>query len=301
MGETVNVSDGHSRMVTWLAVVVFAYSYKLVLVELLPDALGYNGVSRTLIRGIDVNHWIEIIIYYPLVWLALHEVNENLFGVDRSHRRLIGEFAIAMWVYGSGVHIANVLELYLREQRGIHQGEVYKLVYFFDEDFSHYLQLLPLFFLFGWFVINDRARIGVYPTIAILLGVGHGVERSFGTIEAGKWFLGVPLMVWLSFAAWARKRRLSQLAIDARDDFFFRYALSFAITLPVAQLAYFGQFGSFRQPSNLGNSDDHLMAVGVVVLTLMGTGVLVASERWWNPHRRAARTGVGQVGRAAVH
>jgi hypothetical protein len=81
--------------------------------------------------------------------------------------------------------------------------------------------------------------------------------------------------------------------VDARDDFFFRYAFSFCVTLPIAQLTYLGRFGSFAQPSKLADSGARLMGIGVIVLTVIGTCVLVASERWWNPHgRRAVQPGL---------
>ena len=201
---------------------------------------------------------------------------------------LIGEFAIALVIYGTGVHIANVIEIYSREQRGIEEGDVYNLVYFLDEGFSHYLQFVPLFFVIGWFVIHDRPRLGVYPTVALFLGAGHGVERAIGIIEGGKWFLGAPTIVWIGAAAWIRGRRLQRFDVDPRDDFFFRYAVSFCVTLPVAQLAYLGRFGSFAQPSKLADSGARLTGIGVIVLTVVGTSALVASERWWNPHRRHA-------------
>jgi hypothetical protein len=295
MGDTGGAVDGRVHAIGWFAVVVFAYYYKAVLVGFLGGVLGYEALGGTLIHGISTNHWIEIIIYCPLLWLALHQINENVFDVQcgneqarrvNARRRLIGEFAIALVIYGTGVHIANVIEIYSREQRGIEQGDVYSLVYFLDEGFSHYLQFVPLFFVIGWFIIHDRPRLGVFPTVALFLGAGHGVERAVGIIEGGKWFLGAPTVVWLGSAAWIRRRHLGRLGVDARDDFFFRYAFSFCVTLPIAQLAYLGRFGSFAQPSKLAASGAHLMAIGVIVLTVIGTCALVVSERWWNPHRR---------------
>jgi len=286
MGDTGGPVDGRAHTIGWFAVVVFAYYYKAVLVGFMGGVLGMESLGGTMIHGISTNHWIEIIIYCPLLWLALHQVNENVFANDRGRRRLLGDFAIALVIYGTGVHIANVIEIYSREQRGIHEGDVYNLVYFLDEGFSHYLQFVPLFFVIGWFVINDRPRLGVYPTVAVFLGVGHGVERAVGIIEGGKWFLGAPTVVWLGATAWIRRRRLQRLGLDPRDDFFFRYAISFCVTLPVAQLMYLGRFGSFTQPSELTGSGARLTGIGVIVLTAIGTWSIVASERWWNPHGR---------------
>jgi hypothetical protein len=299
MGDVGGSGDERTHAIGWFTVVVFAYYYKAVLVGFLGGVLGYKWLGGTLIHGISTNHWIEIIIYCPLLWLALHQINDNVFDIEHStplgrravaRRRLIGEFAIAIVIYGTGVHIANVIEIYSREQRGIEEGDVYNLVYFIDEGFSHYLQFVPLFFVIGWFVINDRPRLGLHPTFALFLGAGHGVERTVGIIEGGKWFLGPPTVVWLASAAWIRSRRLRRLGVNARDDFFFRYAFSFCVTLPIAQLAYLGRVGSFAQPSRLADSGGRLIGMGVIVLTVLATCALSASERWWNPHGRRAVT-----------
>ena len=294
MGDVGATVDERAHAVAWFAVVVFAYYYKAVLVGFLGGVLGIEWLGGTMIRGISTNHWIEIVIYCPLLWLALHQVNESVFAADRGRRHLIGEFAIALVIYGTGVHIANVIEIYSREQRGIEEGDVYDLVYFLDEGFSHYLQFVPLFFVIGWFVINDRPRVGVAPTVALFLGSGHGVERAIGIIEGGKWFLGAPTVVWIGSAAAIRWTRLRRSDVAPRDDFFFRYAISFCVTLPIAQLSYLGRFGSFAQPSELAESGARLTAIGVIVLTAIGTCALAASERWWNPHRRQpVAAGVG--------
>ena len=75
-------STGIAHAVRWFAVVVFAYYYKAVLVGFMGGVLGIEWLGGTMIHGISTNHWIEIVIYCPLLWLALHQVNENVFGVD---------------------------------------------------------------------------------------------------------------------------------------------------------------------------------------------------------------------------
>ena len=86
----------------WLAVVCFAYYYKAFFCGLLGHQLGLRFLCFTWIHGISTNHWFEIIVYCPLLWLALHQINADVFGIlpaDPSrHRRtfrhqLIGEFA----------------------------------------------------------------------------------------------------------------------------------------------------------------------------------------------------------------
>jgi hypothetical protein len=305
MGDWTGSVERRRTTVGWFAVVVFAYYYKVVLCGFFGGVLGAESLGETTIRGISTNHWIEIIIYCPLLWLALHQVNQDVFahapsapGLQRVHarRQLMGEFAIAIVIYGTGVHIANVIEIYSREQQGITGGDVYDLVYFLDEGMSHYLQFVPLFFAIGWFVVHDRPRTGL-PTVAVFLGVGHGVERAVGLIEGGKWFLGPPTLVWLGLAALARRRRLQRAGVIAVDDFFFRYAISFCVTLPLAELAYLGRFGSFAQPSALDESRLRIVAYGAIVLTIVGTIVLTLSERWWKarPGVLAVSSGVSRA------
>jgi hypothetical protein len=301
MGDGVGTAERQRHAIGWFAVVVFAYYYKAVLCGLFGSVLGIESLGSTHIRGISTNHWIEILVYCPLLWLALHQINSSVFGEPstgsrsgRAHerRRLISEFAIALVIYGTGVHIANVIEIYSRERQGIESGEVYELVYFLDEGMSHYLQFIPLFFVIGWFVIHDPTGRSMFPTLALFFGVGHGVERAVGVIEGGKWFLGPPTIVWLGVAAAIRRRRLRRVGFDARDDFFYRYAIAFCVTLPIAQLLYLGRYGSFAQPSALGESRMTIMAIGTIVLTLSGTWLLAVSERWWNPHHRPAHAGL---------
>ena len=301
MGDVGGSVGNNRHAVGWFAVVVFAYYYKAVLCGLFGSVLGFDWLGSTLIRGISTNHWIEILVYCPLLWLALHQVNRAVFDpeaiapADRpanGRRTLIGEFAIALVIYGSGVHIANVIELYSREQRGVSEGEVYELVYFIDEGMSHYLQFVPLFFVIGWFVIHDPLGPTTLPTVALFLGVGHGVERAVGIIEGGKWFLGPAMFVWLGVAAGIRQRRLRRFGLAARDDFCFRYALTFCITLPVSQLAYLGRYGSFAQPSALGDARMQVLALGAIALTVGGTLTFIVSERWWNP-RPAGEVTIG--------
>ena len=102
MGDVGGTVDGRAHAVGWFAVVVFAYYYKAVLVGFIGGVLGMDWMGGTMVRGISTNHWIEIVIYCPLLWLALHQVNASVFGADRGRRHLIAEFAIAIVIYGTG-------------------------------------------------------------------------------------------------------------------------------------------------------------------------------------------------------
>lgn len=283
--ERVAVGPARTRMMLWFGLVVFGYCYKAFVFGFVGGVLGLDLLNETWIAGIDLNHWIEIVVYCPLLWFALHQVNADVFGEvptdpaqmrRHTRARTIGEFAVAIALYGSGVHIANVVELYSRERAEVSSGDVYDLVYFLDEGLSHYLQFVPLFFLLGWFTLHDRIGRVEHPVLAVFFGVGHGVERAVGVTEGGKWFLVAPALLWLGWAVAARLRRAGRSALD---EFFVRYSLVFIVTLPAALAAYRGGVGSFDQPSSLPRRWTVAVAVAAIVFTVVGTVVVLAGIR----------------------
>ena len=281
-----------TRATAWFGVVVFAYYYKVIVFGFGGEVLDIAVLNDTWIRGIDLNHWIETVMYCPLVWFALHQVNADVFGdppidpaaMRHRHAQTISDCAIALFLYGTGLHVANVIELSSREQNGVDSGDVYDLVYFLDEGLSHYLQFVPLFFVIGWFVVYDRPGRLRHASLAVFFGVAHGVERAIGIIEGGKWFLGAPTVLWLGLAVVLRERRVGRIAFD---EFFVRYAVAFCITLPIAETAYRIQVGSFGQPSSLDRGLVVEVVVGAIALTLIGTAVAL----WWGRPRALRRTG----------
>src|SRR3972149_2403363 len=178
-----------TRATAWFTVVVFARLYTAFLNDFLGRILGLDFIGHTWIHGIPTYLWIEIIFYGPLIWLSLNQVNADEFGnvppdpgALRRHRRLqfIGTVAIAILLYGIGVHVTDAIEVLSRQREQITEGAVYDLVYFLDEGLSHYIQFFPLFFVMGWFLIYDRPGRTGHPYIALFLGVVHGIERGVG-------------------------------------------------------------------------------------------------------------------------
>ena len=107
----------------------------------------------------------------------------------------------------------------------------------------------------------------MYPTIALFLGVGHGVERAVGIIEGGKWFLG---RRWCSGSPWDRTAAAAA-GRAALDDFFFRYAIAFCSTLPIALAALPLQVRGLAQPSRMDPGAAVQVGFGAVLLTAIGT------------------------------
>ncbi|MDO8615274.1 MAG: hypothetical protein Q7T33_06000 [Dehalococcoidia bacterium] len=292
MSNAQRTTQIRTRAVAWFTVFVFARLYTAVLNDFLGRILGLEFISYTWIHGIPTYLWLEIIFYGPIIWLALTQVNADVFGdvpaepeALRKHRRLqfIATFAIAILIYGIGVHVTDTISV-LSEREQITDGAVYDLVYFLDEGLSHYIQFFPLFFVMGWFLIHDRPGRTAYPTLALFLGVVHGIERGVGIIEGEKWFLGPAVLLWMATAAWLRWRRVGSAV---SQEFFFRHALAFCVTLPVSQAMYYIWFDSFPPPSALSDSELTQMAAGAVVLTVVGTVLIAALDRWWHKRRLA--------------
>lgn len=270
----------------WFAVFVFARLYTAVLNDFLGRILGLEFISYTWIHGIPTYLWLEVILYGPVIWLALTQVNADVFGdvpaeagALRRHRRLqfAATFAIAILIYGIGIHATDTLSV-LSEREQMTEGAVYELIYFLDEGLSHYVQFFPLFFVMGWFVIYDRSGRTSHQSIGLFLGAVHGIERGLGIIEGEKWFLGPAVIVWMAIAGWLRWRRVGSAAAS---EFFFRHAVAFCVTLPLSQAVYFIWFDSFASPSTLSDSEITQMGAGAVLLTVVGTVSISALDRWW--------------------
>ena len=293
-------TGARTALLGWFAVVCLAYYYKPVLCGGVGQGLGIRAVCESSFRGISTNHWIEIIVYSPVMWFGLHRAKAGVFARARNHRpassvrrrELAADFGVALMLYGFGLHVANVIEIYSRSHGATGAGAVYDLTYFIDEGLSHYVILLSLFFVLGWLIINDPPDRTVCPTLATLIGVAHGVERGVAFIEAGKWFLFVPVLAWFAVAITARWQEHDRNARRAGQDFFFRYAVSFALTMPITVGWYRLSFGSFEQPSRLPNVAHAPLAVGMVLITAAGATIAIAAPWIGGKARRPRRPGV---------
>ena len=50
------------------------------------DSLGAGGFCDASVRGISMNHWAEIVLYCPSMWLGLHLSKRDVFEGARVHR-----------------------------------------------------------------------------------------------------------------------------------------------------------------------------------------------------------------------
>ena len=127
MSDRDGITRIRTRAVFWFSVVVFARLYTAVLNDFLGRILGLEFIGYTWINGIPTYLWIEIIFYGPIIWLALHQVNTDVFGdlptepeALKKHRRrqFIGTIAIAIILYGIGVHVTDTIEVLSVSEKG---------------------------------------------------------------------------------------------------------------------------------------------------------------------------------------
>ena len=63
----------------WILFISIGYQYKLIFCGGLGLGLGQKWICYTMIHGITSNHWFEHLVYVPLMWVALHQVNQAVF------------------------------------------------------------------------------------------------------------------------------------------------------------------------------------------------------------------------------
>ena len=288
---------GVSPLVVWFTATCLAYYYKPLMCGGVVDSLGAGGFCDASVRGISMNQWAEIVLYCPSMWLGLHLSKRDVFEGARVHRgerhslqrqELAADLGIALLLYGYGLHVANVIEIHSRRDARITSGSVYDLTYFLDEDLSHYVIQLSLFFVLGWLIAYDRPDRVEGATVALLIGVAHGVERGVSFVESGKSFFVLPVLSWFVFAVVTRWRRHDRNWRRCSKDFFCRYTFSFCVMLPITVAWYRVAFDSFTQPSRLLPPQVPVLGFGMVALTVLGSVVaVVVSSTLHRPSTRS--------------
>ena len=101
------------QLIWWILIVCFAYHYKLIVCGFFGVTLGFSCLCGTLVHGITTNHWFETLIYAPLMWYAMNQINETVFfsnsplAPKRLRLKRLGQLFCAIFLYGMGVHITN--------------------------------------------------------------------------------------------------------------------------------------------------------------------------------------------------
>ncbi|PKP45926.1 MAG: hypothetical protein CVT95_07890 [Bacteroidetes bacterium HGW-Bacteroidetes-12] len=250
----------NKSLVGWLLYVCFAYYYKAIFCGLGGKILGAEWICFTNIHGISTNHWFEQLIYAPLLWYALYRIitivfgpnNNEVLGTNVKKLKTVAFFLLTMYIYGIGIHFANTIEIYSREQLGITTGALYEQVYWVDEQFSHWVQFTFFFLLFAWIIVFDRLDRVHAGNIAVLTGLLHGLERAIGVIEGDSPYIALILGSFILIACFFRFKRHNWEFKRVWKDFFFRHGFYFGISMPLALYFYQLVFGGFVQPSSMG-------------------------------------------------
>ncbi len=251
-----------SKSLIWyLVYICFAYHYKVIICGFFGEVLGYDFLCHTMIHGVTTNHWFEQLVYAPVLWYALYKIIIIVFGphenevLSKGLKRLktIAIFFLAMYIYGVGIHFTNTIEIYARTQLGIESGALYDQVYWVDEQLSHWIQFFFFFILIAWIIIFDRLDRIRSPYSAISIGLLHGLERTIGVIEGDNPSIAFVMGIVILVACLIRWDRHARNFHRAWKDFFFRYGLSFGISILISLFVYPRIFGGFVQPSAMGN------------------------------------------------
>lgn len=274
-------TDPNRDLNLYMLYICFGYYYKVLLLPI-------RFISLKLVYFVDVNHWIELFFYCPILFFSLYMVNQIIFRESKNQhgeeyhsfahktRKAIGLIAIGINFYGMGIHAsANPIEIYTREHTDIDlESNQYKLIHLLDEDVSHWIQFIPFFFAIGWFVIQDKTGRFAGPYMSVFMGVGHGVDRAIGVIEGNSWWMGVPMSVWLLICCYLRYRKYGKSFAKCIEDYFFRHGLAIGVTIPSCQLLYVILFGGFVQPSEYRAAYYYQ-----AIYTFAGTFVLLIVDR----------------------
>ena len=259
-----------------LIILSVGYQYKLLLCGIMGLNFGFEWICYSMIHGISSNHWIEHIIYVPIMWITLNKLNEIVFGpgenevISKSlrHKKWIGLFLCAIYIYGQGIHMINTVEIWASKHNNLNSGPVYEQIWWLDEQVSHWVQFFSFFLLIGWFIAHDRLDRTQASLLAIITGIIHGIDRGVGVIEGDNPILAFVLVAPILLACLYRWSRHDFNFKRAWKDFFFRHGCVFAFTVPLSVGCYPFVFGGFVQPSEMVSNAWKVVLYALIIISL---------------------------------
>ncbi len=269
------IPASESKELKWLMIFVcIAYHYKLIFCGLLGKVLGYTWICKTIIHGVTTNHWFEQLVFIPLLWYVLYRMTIVVFGPHRNEvlaksvqtKKVLALFFITMYIYATGIHFTNTIEIYSRVNLGISSGPLYEQIFWIDEVLSHWIQFFFYFLFFAWLIVYDRLDRDDGSYIAIFTGLLHGLERAIGVIEGDNPYSALVFGSWILIACIIRWKNHKKDFGRVWKDFFFRHGLTFGISMPLGILSYNLLFGGFVQPSTMMDEAWKVVVFGVVFI-----------------------------------
>jgi len=247
---------------------MFFLSIIFVLPPLLAEVL-FGGAKPSTIWYIRVIDVIDITVM-TLVYIAIFMYFQYISIEKMGNKKLSIAYQLlfALFIGGHFMHFAtNAIDTYMYEVAGYEAGvdiprDVADLIYFLDEDLSHYLMFTALFTI--WVIVtvarifvmtksSSSNTIGIIDRILIFLtSLIFGVAFAIATIEAKKAYLGIGLIlistaIIITFTCVIKQNILN---IMKNDSVVAILLLSLIMALFI-YIAYYAAFGSFIEPSEI--------------------------------------------------
>ena len=185
-----------------LSRLILCFSIFYVLLVLCPDLLTRDVIFFPLLKNEDLATLLTPFVIIPL-YAMMYEVKA---GLAFTKREVVFFLLVAIaWANGHGMHVAsNAIGRLLQQET---TTQAYRLTYFIDEIFSHYLwalagQLMTLLILVRqWKHPFEKARstFKLEAFAAVLYGSAHFLT----SIEGQTTPIGIPFALLITaFAAW---------------------------------------------------------------------------------------------------
>ncbi|HET6443491.1 MAG TPA: hypothetical protein VFI27_02835 [candidate division Zixibacteria bacterium] len=237
----------------------------LVLVLILPVFLvvGREIARGELVAGMRAVDFADMILLAPLYAAVLI----YLWGYMWKHESpqlLLVAFAVfgILFMYGHSMHVTgnaiNTFATEIRDYGEIIPDDLYRLIYFFDEQLSHALLFVATTGLLACWLIFDRLALAppILPQNVVLivtLGVLWGIVEAYGHIEAQTVWLMFPIVIVL-MSLWLYLWRKS--AMQLRRFFWDRPFTTFVVIMLIVGFLTLMAWGifydGFPQPSEIG-------------------------------------------------
>lgn len=207
-----------------LSILILAFAMAFLVFFIGPPFLGKPFGPYPLMKVADILDIFTPLVLLPLYWL-LYRPNQTKPISTRG--TLLFMALAALWVEGQGMHLsANSVGHLLK---GMENSDIYRLSYFYDEVFSHYLWHSGIVGLSAVIIFrhwrNPMFEEGRLAWPVILAGVIHGFTFFMIVIEGGTAPLGVTFAALATLFGMTRGRRsLRQQPLLA--FFFIAYALA---------------------------------------------------------------------------
>jgi hypothetical protein len=224
--------------------VLFAVFFLLLIFFRVPFVL-YPLISYQ-----DAIDLLTPLVLIPIYWLLFRF---SAKGESRSAAEIAFMVLAALWVLGHGMHLAansinNLVENLAKNlQIDIIGTDIHTLIYFYDENLSHYLWYSGILGLMALLSYREWKRPSDQTTVwwmVVLAGLLHGFTLFCVFLEGQAVVLGLPFFAVFTLLVliWGRKQLSNQPLLA-----FFLIACILAVSLLLGWGLYWGGFPEFSE------------------------------------------------------